>query len=266
MRAKMAGLVLVSLLVASGCHYRYDGCSSHDDWDDECDEGWCAPRADGGPRGDAARVPGDDDAGPALPGPECSADADCDPAKLCVEGACVPRDDVCHSDSECGAGRGCVDAACRPFCESSDACPSGTTCEAGRCLPTAECESDAMCAAGERCVEQRCLPSCDAMSPCAHPEDLCSAEGLCRPDAAPRPFCLDDSECAAGRLCLSGVCRTPCPSGEHAECFAWDSQFVRCALSESGLNLCFTRQDWDPECLSASQCEPGERCIDAFCH
>ena len=254
-------LVISVLIAAGGCTY-YDACfdrHDHDrgDEDDRCGRGEDCER-DAGPREDGPS--GEDGGAPA----GCSSDAECAPREACVEGECRHEDETCQFDVDCGPDRRCVDAACRPRCTEDAECPSGTRCEAELCLPAVECARDDECESGARCVESRCLPACDGE--CAHPEDVCGADGLCRPDVSPRPFCTSDAECAESRLCLNGVCRTPCPSGEDVECFGWDSQFVRCGLSESGLQLCFTHHEWSPECRSSADCDSGETCIDAICH
>ena len=65
---------------------------------------------------------------------------------------------------------------------------------------------------------------------------------------------------------MFGVCRTPCPTGTDEECQRWDSQLIRCDVSESGQGLCFSRHETDPECLTAADCLGAMSCIDAICH
>lgn len=259
-------LLIMSLcLVPSGCTYYQCGWGDWDDDDDGCERGEdCDGRrhrgADGGGVLHDAGAPEPD--GGAIAG--CTRDEECASGRLCVEGACRAEEDTCQFDVDCGPGRRCADAACRPQCTADAECPSGTRCADALCLPAVECATDGECDGGERCVDRRCLPRCEER--CAHAEDVCGEDGLCRPDASPRPFCTVDAECAEGRRCLNGVCRTPCPSGEDVECFGWDSQFVRCGLSESGLNLCYTHPEWSPECRTRADCGEGQTCIDAICH
>jgi len=240
--------------------------------DDRIDERPPPPEDGGAPMLGCAA---DEDCGPAeacvsgacepLPPGQCRAAADCDPGEVCVEGACAPVDDTCQFDHDCGPGRGCVDNACRPRCADDGECTAGTTCADGLCQPTAECGGDADCDAGETCVSGRCLGACADAADCGA-DEVCADDGVCRPDVAPRPFCAADDDCAGGHLCVFGVCRTPCPTGTDEECQRWDSQLVRCAESESGQLLCFSRHETNPECTTPADCADGERCIDAICH
>ncbi len=250
-----------------GCHYHdYHGGCDHDDDDriDECFGPWCdddeldagAATDDGGPAEDGGLA----DGGPATSG--CGDASDCAEGEVCVEASCRPVDDTCHFDHDCGGGRACVDNACRPRCAGDAECRDGTACDGGVCRPTAECASDADCD-GARCVDARCLDACATDDDCG-PEALCAA-GVCRPDVAPRPFCATDGDCAPGHLCVFGVCRTPCPTGEDDECLRWDRQLVRCGASESGLLLCYTHHESNPECRVAADCAATESCVDAIC-
>lgn len=278
----------IAICALGGCHY-YGGCGGWDDDDDWCFGPECedheeppgcvgigcdasAPRADAGPSSGCA-ADSDCPSGEACLGGACGPLAsglcregtDCAEGELCVEGACVAAGDACRFDHDCGLGRGCVDNACRPRCADPTECGSGTACVDGLCRPTVQCAGDAECAATERCVESRCLTACADASGCG-PEELCAPDGVCRPDVAPRPFCATDADCAAGHLCVFGVCRTPCPTRTDEECLRWDSQLIRCDESESGLWLCFSRHETNPECLDPSDCGAGESCIDAICH
>ena len=242
-----------------GCHYHNSaGWCDDDDRDPSIDEwDW---------RGDEdAGVA--DDAGPLPPGPGtvCASADDCAEGEVCVEGACTDIDDACRFDHDCGPGRACVDNACRPHCADDSECTAGTACDAGVCVPTSECTTSAECEAMEVCVDERCLAACADDAECG-PDELCAADMVCRPDAGPRPFCSTDDDCASGHLCVFGVCRTPCPTMTDEECLRWDSQLVRCDESESGLYLCFSRHESNPECTTAADCAEGQSCRDAICH
>lgn len=279
------GCLVLGWMIASGCtYYECDRRGGDDGWrdagmsaldggscatdcapDERCADGACVPAPACRDDGDCAE---DErcERGACVDAGSCRDASQCGSGELCVDGACLDEDDTCHFDVDCGAGRRCVDAACRPICSADAECPSGTACDAGLCMPVLECGESGECDAGERCAEGQCLPRCSADADCPHAEEVCRADGLCHPDIRPRPFCASDADCAEQRLCLHGVCRTPCPSGEDRECFSWDSQFVRCGVSDVGLNLCYTHHETHPECRTDGDCAAGETCIDAICH
>lgn len=282
-----------------GCTYHGDDC---DEDLDPCRDGRCAPREDGGvssadggvgacldhaecPRGRAciegACAPASpcetdldcegrarcDDRGTCVPVPEdrCLDASFCATEELCVDETCVARDSVCTSDLDCGVGRGCVDNACVPLCTDDAACDDAERCVAAHCVPEPECADDRGCTGGETCVEGRCSGHCATSAECPANE-LCEA-GVCRPDTAPRTFCSSDADCAEGHPCVDGVCRTVCPTGTNEECQRADVQFLTCADvgSPEPLFLCLVRSEAAPECVSATDCATGERCIDALC-
>ncbi|HJL14308.1 MAG TPA: hypothetical protein RMH99_01560 [Sandaracinaceae bacterium LLY-WYZ-13_1] len=277
-----------ALLALGGCHYHeYDhgwrDCDDDRHGEVPCLGGECAPRDDGGME-DGSRAPDaggaigcgadadcgaghacDDGSCALLPPGRCRRDGDCAAEEVCVEGACAPLEDACRFDHDCGLGRSCVDNACRERCADDAACPSGTACTDGRCLPTRECGPVTPCDGGERCVSERCLAACTDDGACG-PDERCAADGVCRPDARPRPFCASDGDCAPGHVCRHGVCRTPCPTGTDEECQRWDSQLVRCGAASDGERLCYSRHETNPECARRADCEDGARCIDAICH
>jgi hypothetical protein len=135
-------------------------------------------------------------------------------------------------------------------------------CIAGHCNPTLQCDASRPCPTGATCEAGRCAVGCLDASECGAGE-LCE-RGLCRPDVAPRPFCASDADCAAGHPCLNGVCRTLCPGGTVEECQRSDAQFVSC-MSMGTTRLCLMRSEATPECVTPSDCAAGERCIDALC-
>ncbi len=143
-------------------------------------------------------------------------------------------------------------------------CTAGTACVEGRCLPSAVCARSDECDAGEHCVDARCLTPCAGAPDCSV-DERCTL-GYCRPDVAPRPFCVEDGDCEPAHLCIEGVCRTPCPDGTDDECQRADTSLIRCGTSSSGLLLCYTRSETDPQCLVAEDCGAGLRCYDAICH
>lgn len=297
MRSHSLSVSLVLALFTIGCHY-HEGCEPFDDGYDGrdycertglcrdggpptdvgarpfcaldadcavgriCDGGLCVPSAPCTDDRDCETgLVCDERDTCALPTPGCTSSDDCGEAEVCVEASCRPEGDVCRTDVDCGPGRGCVDNACRPLC-TSDADCDGDVCIAIHCVPSPECTASADCDAGEICVGDRCTTGCASTADCGT-EEVCEL-GVCRPDVAPRPFCESDDDCAAGHPCVGGVCRTVCPSGEDEECRRADVQFIDCAPVEA-LNLCFTRTETSPECVTAAECPVGERCIDASC-
>lgn len=273
-----------------------DGCF----FDSECDSGRC--NRDTGvcvgedPRGPACRTNGDcqvgsycdgdtdtctasgtctEDAGCAggfwcdfrdtcVPPIGCRSNPDCAGTEVCVEGACLSPDGLCQFNYQCGPGRACLNNGCTPICNGSADCGSGSECRDGFCREDRrQCDGTAACAAGSHCVDGRCLPDCEgAASTCAG-VDACAADGFCRPDFAPDPFCSDDGDCAEGHVCRLGACRTPCPGGTDDECLRFDSQLGVCNAG-AGL-LCYSDAEIDPECATRRDCDGADSCIDAVC-
>lgn len=251
---------IACVLLSLGCHYN-DRCDD-DRWDDDddfcertglCRDGGTVAERDGGTTEERdAPVP--------IP-IGCRSSAECDAGELCVAGDCRPEGDICRSDVDCGAGRGCVDGACRPYCASDAECGGGT-CTDGRCDPSTECRDGLDCAEGEICLHGDCTIGCETAADCAG-DEVCEL-GACRPDVAPRPFCVEDADCAPGHPCVDGVCRTTCPTGTAEECQLADVQFIECA-SVGDLFLCLSRPEAAPECVTEVDCEAGRHCVDASC-
>lgn len=230
-----------------------------------CDAGLCEPSSVCNDDNDCGDDQACDDRQTCV-GPEpigCQRDDDCGEQAQCVFGACQSiDDDVCQFNHDCGPGRACVDRACTPLCEGHGDCPTGTRCADGVCLhrPAGECLLSSECDGGH-CLNGHCVDGCEADSDCEGGLEVCGDDGLCRPDTAPRPFCVEDEECATGHVCVGGVCRTPCPDGTDEECQRFDSQLPICA--DNG--LCYSMAETDPECAQNADCADGQRCLDAMC-
>lgn len=202
-----------------------------------------------------------------VPGPVdggCDDSSDCTGSETCVEGACIQG--ACTLDSQCGpvggSARSCVNGECVVVgCGTDGDCPGGTSCDGGFCLPnTNECTTSAACGAGENCVDGRCLTDCQNGNTCAGNE-LCGADGFCRPNAQPSDFCTDDDGCSGGAVCREGVCRTPCPDGSDSTCQMFDAQLDTCGTD----NLCFDSDVMNAECSPTEPCSGGQDCVNGVC-
>lgn len=67
----------------------------------------------------------------------CRADLECGAAQTCLRGACRAGVDVCDADDDCLINRRCDNHRCvaRTECDDTHACPGGTHCVTGRCVP-----------------------------------------------------------------------------------------------------------------------------------
>ncbi len=222
--------------------------------DDACDPGFwcdfrntCVPRVDG----------------------ECRGSADCTGDEVCVEGLCRTPEEVCQFGYECTGGRACVDNRCTEICATDGDCGAGESCEDSFCVPApGECTTSAQCAAGEHCVDGRCFLDCEADAATCGARDACAEDAFCRPDWTPKPICEDDSGCADGAVCRDGVCRTPCdgtqPEAErNMNCQLFDNTLPICDVAT---NLCVSgTEPATPECFAGSDCDAGDRCVNAIC-
>ena len=71
-------------------------------------------------------------------GTDCRVDTDCSSGEFCIDSVCQSADRPCLNQSDCEPfGRTCIAGIlrCVQQCTSSIACPSGTYCEGGYCLP-----------------------------------------------------------------------------------------------------------------------------------
>jgi len=182
--------------------------------------------------------------------PVCNGDGDCDAVfGRCVDGRCIPG---CVSDPECGDSRGrCVNGECLLACDDEGACPRGSTCEDGFCLPT-ECRGRLLedCPDGERCNGNgRCEPYtvCDDDFDC--PDAQACQDGICEPTTP----CVSDVACGDGQICANGRCipSTECTGDD--EC----PRGTECTGGTCVPALCRGNADCsDGEVCDAGQCIP----------
>ena len=170
----------------------------------------------------------------------CTADADCAPPGVCVDGSCglKPEGAVCGAGGECGSGKCAQGVCCRTDCAGSClscALPGSTgTCKpvmagaadpAGQCRDQggASCASNGLCdgaggcqlyAAGTECAP----PTCPAGTATATLARTCDGAGTCKPatnqSCAPytcngtacRAACSGDTDCVGGMVCNAGSC------------------------------------------------------------
>jgi Cys-rich repeat protein len=116
----------------------------------------------------------------------------------------------CTSNAQCPSGSTCQGGRCAPSapqCTSSSQCPPNSTCQGGACVPSApQCTSNAQCPAGSSCQGGVCVtnpnPGCTSNSQCSSPavcqNGQCVVPGMCRVD----------SDCATGQVCAGGTCVT----------------------------------------------------------
>ncbi len=185
-------------------------------------------------------------------GPDCSTEA-CPSAMACVDDGC---------------GRHCKPTGLR--CGVGTDCPSGATCEAGRCVrASASCASSTDCPAGFSCdagvcVDRRigCTAS-DFDTTCPY-NFVCSVR-----DGAPycvraMPRCVSDANCGPGATCTDvegdgakecvrdGLCRSNAQCvGEPGPCGTEPSRLSHECLAQ-GL------------CQTAADCPGGRACVDLW--
>ena len=71
---------------------------------------------------------------PGAPGCDCMSNDDCDGAIVCEGGIC--NADECLSYADCPADAPiCTKGMCQACNPAGDACPGGTHCDAGMCVP-----------------------------------------------------------------------------------------------------------------------------------
>jgi hypothetical protein len=171
--------------------------------------------------------------------PECA----CAPHQHCAAGACVdgvPCDGpgaACPAASTCAGDLGLCVLPCGPL-----ACPQGTRCVGGACLPS--CGSDAGCGAALRCVfpaiEPPTLGGCGAPATCEScaPGAVCVRAGdgdvaCCRDDDADGFFdlgCPWGTDCDDGDPAVWNQCDT-CATGS-------DCGGAQCVLVAPGVGVC----------------------------
>lgn len=187
---------------------------------------------------------------------------------------------------------GCTDDNNEDSCTTSNDCPFGQTCSAGKCaVIVAECdpEGDNTCGAGRYCTESfACAAGCGANSDCAtgqacdvathtcgQPKNCtkdsdctdgyCAETGICRPLAGQCRFvgetCVPGTKTAAGFICFNNN------TGDGPRCYERCQQRDVCTAA-------FNQNTGDPiyrysregACAQGSACEPnGLACIPSDC-
>lgn len=143
-------------------------------------------------------------------------------------------------------GDRCVDfATCGPACGDPPACPTGMTCQAGRCVPN-QCYNDADCPAGQVCGliygMTNVLNDESAMDPPLPNPAL----GRACMDPGPLP---DGAICLAAEECAHGACVFKMWIADDL----WQPETVD-LVGEPYLGICAT------PCLSTFDCDPGYEC------
>ncbi len=219
--------------------------------------------------------------------PGCTSTEDCPDGEFCDTGArvCAPG---CAADTDCAADQSCEDNACAcdpDKCDEGFVCdPSGTECveqtaescddvtcpEGEVCNPdTLQCEEETAmgctmvsCPEGEVCNTSngQCIPECDnGKSPASC--DPMSDTPVFNPDFCECVECVDDTQCdsANGETCNVnfGICQGECPMQDQCD----SSQPGSC--DNSAGSYCFA--ECCVECISASDCNQGQICIDGTC-
>jgi len=253
------------------------GCSSDDacEMGTVCRDGWCVapteptPNPTSGECTTSAECDADLECldgvcTPSVAPAGCTEDAECATGEICLDGECRAEEDTCHFNTECGPGRVCIDERCTTGCGLDNPCPEGQMCGAdGFCLntppPTGECVENSDCDAGQICLDGACIDECTGTDDTECGEGrYCAAGGRCRPDDRPSPFCVTDDDCMEGAVCRNGACRSPC--AEHAECPRFDVSLNFCLDM-----VCATTNEATSDCDEASDCNPGQSCVDGIC-
>lgn len=195
-----------------------------------------------------------------------STGAECDEDEHCVGG-------LCWTEGGTGYPSGFCTGECEytSECDTGEACVTGPEGGTGNCYPT--CVTDQSCRPGYACFDYYetwtsvCWPHCLDSDDCPF-SALCNLwTGRCEaldPDLADNgSLCADASECL-GEHCLRptatspGSCASPCAvsDGEcpaNSVCVPWPAPGL-----PGDLGMCLR------DCTSASDCEAGLDCYDAF--
>jgi hypothetical protein len=88
-------------------------------------------------------------------------------------------------------------------------------------------------------------------------------QGACVPDTRPQPNCTADDQCggtaATPKKCVSGFCKYTCTTDQY--CRTIDSRIGYCAKD----NVCRTAAEANAQCLSTTDCQAGQSCVDNAC-
>jgi len=183
-------------------------------------------------------------------GEPCSSDAMCEPASACefdsAVNAIVCRvRGGCTSHLACGIDLACTYGSCGPAeCTGSSQCGS-YACNLGvrQCFDS--CASDAHCASEFVCRDGECLSATCTEETAAR---VCHGAS-CYGGACDSAIDCEQYGCASGYSCDSVECVRPCTSDADCERYTCYAALGECNES----------------CGSASDCQPGYVCKDAFC-
>ncbi|HEY2728991.1 MAG TPA: OmpA family protein [Polyangia bacterium] len=134
---------------------------------------------------------------------------------LVASSGCKPDYPSCETDKDCQdnghAKEFCVARKCQQCRDSAD-CPTGNTCNAGKCTPTAGyCKSNSDCPANTACIANKCQ-ACKSDKEC--PSGHC-VKGAC---LAKKP-CKTEDDCAQDEDCVKGFCtKEKAPAPPPTEC------------------------------------------------
>jgi len=194
----------------------------------------------------------------------------CDAAHPCASatgvcdlgrGACVP----CVTAADCGPAHVCSQNACLPAvpCKSDIACKgSGQVCDktAGACV---DCVTAGDCGNGEQCVAGICQPAiaCGSSKDC--PAVCDPASGLC-------VACLDATDCGDGQACsglhqcVPATCKaTTCSGGASFACKAggWNyAAGIDCADGNTCTTDACTSGSGCSNVVNTTPCDDGNAC------
>ena len=218
--------------------------------------------------------------------------ADCGPAAVCLDGACVP---MCReNESPCSADRYCENGLCLLNACLVNPCPAGQRCsDQGvcydpctrvTCLPGATCENGVCrdcysrgcatgqichnrqcqadpclgvtCASGQYCSNGTCVRSCTSLT-C--PTGQSCQTGQCVADACAAVTCPAGSFCNSSTgTCQKRVCQSVgCVAGTvcvevSSKCEANPCEVVRCQNGE----VCVVQPDGRAECVLQQSVDP----------
>ena len=213
----------------------------------------------------------------------CRSNNDCPTGKACFNTQCenpCEREGVCGINALCQvvehsaqcqcpkgfiggptAQEGCMRAP--SFCQNSTPCPSGMSCDGGRCYPT--CRSNTNCAEGERCIKGTCIKVC-------YSDNNCLSGEVCI-DGGCRSGCRAENDCATGQVCINSQCK--CATGyklvgsscvDVNECDTKSCHFTAVCTNTVGSFRCSCPEGTvgdgysDPGCVSANECEVNTNC------
>jgi peptidoglycan-associated lipoprotein len=126
---------------------------------------------------------------------------------------CKPDYPTCETDKDCKDNghekEFCVARKCQQCRDAAD-CPTGNTCNAGKCDPIkGYCKSKSECPANQECIANQCQAcKSDSQCPSGHcVKGACSAKKACKTE----DDCAQDEDCVAG-FCSKDKAPAPAPS------------------------------------------------------